>query len=173
MWERKEVQEVSRDRRSCSSQPEPSWKPSDPGSNAPVGYLRIRRELLVERQTLFGETIVTPELMFEHGLSLQRRIAELLKDHSPVFWLLLLRKRPIQLSNSPHLQVLIRWQLSTLFWLYGDQRKEDYLVSTAGELQILKDPEAAERLDEVLAFANEIVNVPSAFRRLSRGRPFG
>ncbi len=139
----------------------------------PARYVRTKGEILVERKALFGEATVTPELMFEHGTSIQLRIGNLLKDHSPIFWLALLRKRPIQLTNDPLLQVLIRWQLSTLFWLYGDHSKKDYSVTISGELLILKDSEAIERLaGEILAFATEIVNVPSAFRRLSKGATF-
>jgi hypothetical protein len=147
----------------------------DHSSAPPSSYLSTGMKLLRERQVLFSEGVVTSEIMFQHGLALQSRLGLLLSDHSPIFWLLIQRSRQLRYIGRPEAnqELLIRWQLATLFWIYGDHSKADFTITESGAFRTVRDRNAEERFyGEISALADEIVNVPSAFRRLSKGAEF-
>ncbi len=141
----------------------------------PRAYVEARENLSRERHTLFGTELVSADQMFEHGKAIQARLAGLLKDHSPIYWLAIQRIEPLSFvdhPNSPH-ELLIRWHLSSMFWIYGDHRRIDYRVTSSGEITVERDKEAESRFEgEIKALACEIVNVPNAYRRLSKGASF-
>lgn len=141
----------------------------------PRAYVEARENLSRERHSFFAAGLVSADQMFEHGKAIQAQLADLLKDHSPIYWLAIQRRKPLSFvdhPNSPH-ELLIRWQLSSMFWIYGDHRRIDYRITSSGKITVERDKEAEARFEgEIKALACEIVNVPSAYRRLSKGASF-
>src|SRR4051794_30466404 len=76
----------------------------------PRAYVEARESLSRERHSLFAAESVNADQMFEHGKAIQAKLADLLKDHSPIHWLVIQRRQPLSYVNQANsrLELLVR-----------------------------------------------------------------
>lgn len=144
-------------------------------SEASTRYAKKCREIHQERLSLFStREACTLEALERHEQWIRAQIAEIIRIHSPVFWLYLQRtdrlaSTRVKECRKPYWSY-VKTRLETMFWKYGDSAATDVRLTASGEIRAkVQAEDVCLYAGELSALACECVNLPIAYRRVAKG----